>query len=107
PGYRVQFGGPVEEDRPRLPDGTTPALRVDNNASLASPHVHDYARALVADLLRAYPEIDGLRIDWPEYPPYSLDSAFFDFGPHAAAAAKTVGLDFGAMRDAAGALRAA
>jgi hypothetical protein len=106
PGYRVQFGGPVEEDRPRLPDGTTPALRVDNNASLASPHVHDYARALVADLLRAYPEVDGIRIDWPEYPPYSLDSAFFDFGPHAAAAAKTAGVDFGAMRDAAAALRA-
>ena len=106
PGYRVQFGGPVEEDRPRLPDGSTPAMRVDNNASLASPHVHDYARALVADLLRAYPDIDGLRIDWPEYPPYSLDSAFFDFGPHAARAAHAVDLEFEAMREAAGALRA-
>ena len=33
-----------------LPDGTTPALRVDNNGSLASPHLHDYARAMVRDL---------------------------------------------------------
>jgi hypothetical protein len=106
PGTRVQFGGPVEEDRPRLPDGSTPAVRVDNNASLASPHVHDYARALVADLARAYPAADGLRIDWPEYPPYSLDSAFFDFGPHAGAAAARLGFDFAAMREAAGALRA-
>jgi hypothetical protein len=106
PGYRVQFGGPVEEDRPRLPDGSTPRTRVDNNGSLASPHLHDYARAMVRDLVRAYPEADGLRIDWPEYPPYSLDGAFFDFGPHAEAAAARLGRDFGAMREAAGALRA-
>lgn len=105
PGYRVQFGGPIEEDRPRLPDGTTPKVRVDNNASLASPHVHDYARALVKDLVRSYPEIDGLRIDWPEYPPYSLDGAFFDFGPHAEAAARRLGYDFAAMRDASASLR--
>jgi hypothetical protein len=106
PGYRVQFGGPVEEDRPRLPDGSTPRTRVDNNGSLASPHLHDYARAMVRDLVRAYPEADGLRIDWPEYPPYSLDGAFFDFGPHAQAAAARLGHDFEAMRAAAGALRA-
>lgn len=106
PGYRVQFGGPVEEDRPRLPDGSTPAIRVDDNASLASPHIHDYARALVADLLHAYPEIDGFRIDWPEHPPYSLDGAFFDFGPHAAVAARARGYDFDAMRNAAASLRA-
>lgn len=105
PGYRVQFGGPVDEDRPRLPDGSTPALRVDNNGSLASPHIHDYARALIADLARAYPEVDGFRIDWPEYPPYSLDGAFFDFGPHAAAEASRRGYDFEAMRGAAGSLR--
>ena len=105
PGYRVRFGGPVEEDRPRLPDGSAPALRVDANGSLASPHLHDYARAMVRDLLQAYPEADGLRIDWPEYPPHSLDGAFFDFGPHAEAAAKRLGYDFVAMRAAAQALR--
>jgi hypothetical protein len=106
PGYRVQFGGPVEEDRPCLPDGSTPAVRVDNNGSLASPHIHGYAQALIADLARAYPEADGFRIDWPEYPPYSLDGAFFDFGPHAEVAAKSRGYDFEAMRKAAGRLRA-
>lgn len=106
PGYRVQFGGPDEDDRPRLPDGTSPAVRVDNNASLASPHIRAYARALVRDLVRAYPEIDGLRIDWPEYPPYSLDGAFFDFGSHAEAAAQRLAFDFSAMRIAAADLRA-
>jgi len=42
PGFRVQFGGPQDDDRPLLPDGTAPALRVDNNGSLASPHIAAY-----------------------------------------------------------------
>ncbi|MGL4242252.1 MAG: hypothetical protein ACRCTI_14175 [Beijerinckiaceae bacterium] len=53
PGYRVQFGGPVDEDRPRLPDGTSPAVRVDNNGSLASPHILAYTQALIRDLAAA------------------------------------------------------
>lgn len=106
PGYRVQFGGPEDDDRPRLPDGNSPNPRVDNNASLASPHIRAYARAMAADLAARYPDIDGLRIDWPEYPPYSLDGAFFDFGPHARDAAARLGFDFEAMRKAAQELRA-
>jgi hypothetical protein len=99
PGYRVQFGGPVEEDRPRLPDGALSGLRVDNNGSLASPHVRAYTRALIRDMVRAYPEIDVIRLDWPEYPPYALASWFFDFSPHALAAARRLGFDVEAMRD--------
>src|ERR687891_403308 len=37
PGYRVQFGGPVEEDQPCLVDGSPLGLRVDKNGSLARP----------------------------------------------------------------------
>ena len=81
PGYRVQFGGPVDEDRPSLPDGSSPVIRVDNNGSLASPHILAYTQALIRDTIGAYPDIDVLRIDWPEYPPYSLDALFFDFSP--------------------------
>jgi hypothetical protein len=98
PGYRVQFGGPEPDDRPLLPDGTPGGGRVDNNGSLASPHVKAYGCALIRDLCRAYPNVDGLRIDWPEVPPYSFDSLFFDFGPHAAAAAERLGFDFARMR---------
>jgi hypothetical protein len=105
PGYRVQFGGPEDDDRPRLPDGNSPNPRVDNNASLAAPQIRAYAKAMVADLVARYPTIDGLRIDWPEYPPYSLDGAFFDFGPHARDAATRLGFDFEAMRQAAQELR--
>lgn len=103
PGYRVQFGGPAEDDRPRLPDGRIPPRRVANNGSLASPHIRDYTAALIRDLCRAYPEIDGIRVDWPEYPPYFLDDAFLDFGPHAGRAAARLGLPFERMR--AGAAR--
>ena len=80
PGYRVQFGGPETDDVPRLPGGALPSHRLDNNGSLASPHIVDYGCAMLRDLCRAYPEIDGFRLDWPEYPPYTLDGVFLDFG---------------------------
>jgi hypothetical protein len=105
PGYRVQFGGPVDEDRPRLPDGSSPAVRVDNNGSLASPHILAYTQVLIRDLAAAYPDIDVLRIDWPEYPPYSLDALFFDFSPHARTAMAADGFDPDRLAHAAGKLR--
>ena len=98
PGYRVQFGGAEADDQPRMANGKTMDSRVDKNASLASPHIRDYGCALIRDLVRAYPEIDGLRIDWPEYPPYAFNSLFFDFGGHVEAAAVRLGLDFARMR---------
>jgi hypothetical protein len=98
PGYRVQFGGPTADDTPRLPDGRLPGKRVDKNGSLASEQIVAYQHALIRDLLRAYPDIDGLRFDWPEYPPYLLDSVFLDFSPHAEAAARRFDLDFERLR---------
>jgi len=98
PGYRVQFGGPLEADRPRLPDGQGPPRRLANNGSLASPAIRDYTHALIRDLLRVYPDIDGLRVDWPEYPPYFLDDVFLDFGEPAQAAAKRLSFDFERMQ---------
>lgn len=98
PGYRVQFGGPSKDDAPRLPDGRIPPRRLANNASLASPGVRNYTCALLRDLVQAYPEVDGFRVDWPEYPPYFLDDAFLDFCDHAKAAAGRLGLNFGRMQ---------
>lgn len=97
PGYRVQFGGPSPSDRPRLPDGGLRQGGVDNNASLGSAAVIEYGCALLHDLVRAYPEIDGIRLDWPEYPPYDVDSLFFDFSEHAMRAAVDLNLDVDRM----------
>ncbi|MFT7643851.1 MAG: hypothetical protein ACI9G1_005617, partial [Pirellulaceae bacterium] len=98
PGYRVQFGGPEEEDLPRLPDGRVPQNRVANNGSLASPHIVDYHVALLKDLCETYPQIDGIRVDWPEYPPYRLDSVFVDFCDFAHDAADELDFNFELMR---------
>ncbi len=98
PGYRVQFGGAREEDQPRLPDGRVPPRRVDKNGSLASVEIRRYGEALIRDLCRAYPEIDGIRPDWPEYPPYLLDSAFLDFSEPAQQAAMRLDMQWEAMR---------
>lgn len=97
-GYRVQFGGPVEEDPPRLPDGRIPPRRLARNGSLASPHIREYVHTLIRDLIQNYPDLDGLRVDWPEYPPYLLDSIFLDFSDPAREAARRLGFDFEEMR---------
>lgn len=65
----MQFGGPTEDDRPLLPDGSIPPRRLPKDGSLASPHILSYEHALIRDLINQYPDIDGLRFDWPEYPP--------------------------------------
>ena len=104
PGLRVQFGGPVDDDRARLPDGSIPTKRLDKNGSLASPHIVDYGEALIRDLMTQYPDIDGIRCDWPEYPPYFLESTFLDFGDHAKVFAESRGIDFESMRESVGSL---
>ena len=79
PGYRVQFSGVLDKDEPLMPQGQRVENRVAANASLASQDILNYQIALMTDLFQQYPDVDGLRIDWPEYPPYKLDSVFLDF----------------------------
>ena len=40
-----------------------------------------YAAALAAEIATRYPAVAGIRLDWPEYPPYDFRSALFDFNP--------------------------
>jgi hypothetical protein len=93
PGYRVQFSGAVLQDQCRGPDGQLHPDRVDRNASLASEQVHAYGAALLAELAERYPRVVGFRIDWPEYPPYDLRSALFDFSEHGQQAIAAQGVD--------------
>ena len=81
PGYRVQFSGVLKKDLPLLPNGQPVSNRVAKNASLASEDILQYQIALMVDLFQQYSDLDGIRIDWPEYPPYRLDSVFLDFNP--------------------------
>lgn len=97
PCYRVQFGGPLPGDEPLLPSLAPLPNRVDRNASLASPDVRAYVRAIVRDLCRNYPQIDGLKFDWPEYPVYHFDALFFDFNPAMAPHAAALGLELMAL----------
>ena len=94
----AQPPGMREEDVPRLPDGRVPEARMANTASLASPAVRAYNRAWTRDIFAAYPELDGIRPDWPEYPCYKLDEAFQDFSPHVAQWAKEHGFDFAVIQ---------
>lgn len=104
PCHRVQFGGPTEEDTPRMPDGSAFQTRVDNNASLAAPNVRRYVAAILKDLCAAYPEADGFKFDWPEYPVYHFEALFFDFNPAVKPIARAAGLDFDHIRQGAQAL---
>lgn len=94
----AQPPGMREEDIPRLPNGQLPQARMANTASLASPAVRAYNRAWTRDIFAAYPDLDGIRPDWPEYPCYKLDEAFQDFSPHVARWAEAHGFDFERMQ---------
>jgi len=81
PGYRVQFAATNPTDLPLLPNQRPALNRVAANASLASEDILKYHCALVVDLCNQFPSLTGIRVDWPEYPPYRLDSVFLDFSP--------------------------
>ncbi len=89
-----------EKDLPRLPNGTLPRRRLATTGSLASHNILDYTTAYLRDLIEAYPDIDGFRPDWPEYPPYYLESALLDFSAHAEKTANENGFDFQEMQEA-------
>ena len=100
----VQVPGQFDEDMPRLPNGQYPRQRMVHTVSLASGDVRAYICARVKDLMTSYSEIDGLRHDWPEHPPYRLGDAFLDFSENARRIAPRLGFDFESMRLAADAL---
>ncbi|WID95846.1 hypothetical protein QO058_24325 [Bosea vestrisii] len=98
PALRVQQRPDAGADEPLTVFGTPVRNRVDANVSLASEGLRAYMRALVADLLANYPDCDALRFDWPEYPPYALDSLLFDFSPPAVKRGQELGHDVDAIR---------
>ncbi len=100
----VQVPGKHDEDMPKLPNGEYPRNRMVHTVSVASDDSRAYVCARVKDLLTSYPDIDGLRHDWPEHPPYRLGDAFLDFSDNARRIAPRLGFDFEPMRAAADSL---
>jgi hypothetical protein len=96
----VQPTGLRDEDRPRLPDGRIPENRMADTGSLASKAIRSYNQAYVRDLFAAYPHVDGIRPDWPEYPCYTLGEVFQDFGPHVEGWAIDHGVKFADVKHA-------
>ncbi len=94
----VQPPGLRPEDTPRLPDGAIPSNRMADTGSLASEAIRAYNRAYAHDLLARYPEVDGLRVDWPEYPCYTFGELFQDFGKPVETWAEAHGFDFAGIR---------
>lgn len=105
PGFRAGISDVGADDEPRLPNGEGLPDRLEQGGCLASPHIKNYICGLLRDLCAQYPDADGFHLDWVEYPPYTLDSVFFDFSGHAEAAAYRLGFDFGRMRADALAVR--
>lgn len=84
-------------DTPQLPNGGVPSDGMVNFASLASPDIRDFFTAEITDILRNYPQADGLLLDRMEQSFYTFDDAFVDFSQHARNAADTLGFDFESM----------
>jgi hypothetical protein len=94
----AQPPGLREADIPCLPDGRPLKDRMAHTGSLASEAIRRYNHAFTRDIFAQYPQIDGLRPDWPEHPCYKLDEAFQDFSPHAQRWAEANGFNFEGMR---------
>jgi hypothetical protein len=67
-------------------------------ACLNSSAAQHYAVAAVVDLVRHYPQADGLIVDWAEFGAYRLEDNFTCFCPHCARCASQWGVDWAAVR---------
>jgi hypothetical protein len=82
-------------DQPVYPDGTVPAPpQVAMIGSPCSPAIREYGLALVRDTMRAFPDVDGLFLDWAEYGAYGFEDLFTCLGSHSARAARSLGIDW-------------
>jgi hypothetical protein len=87
------------EDQPVYIDGTTPQPpQVSLNACLNNSAAEAYALALVQDVVRNYPDIDGLFMDWVEFGAYRLEDLFTCFCPHCEHRAVAQGFDWETIR---------
>ena len=93
------------EDAPVGVDGMTDAgPRVAEVACINNPAAQAYGLALVADILASYPGLDGVILDWAEYPAYQLHEIFTCFCDHCADEASSLGIPWDQVRSDVGRL---
>lgn len=87
------------EDAPLRVDGSRAAGKVVSPIGCPNnPHVRAYALACVRDVVRRYPALDGLFIDWAEYGAYHIEDFFTCCCEWCAQAARAAGLEWDAMQ---------
>jgi hypothetical protein len=83
------------EDQPVRIDGAVPQPpQVAMSGCPNNPVVQAYALALLNDLLRSVDFLDGIFLDWAEWPAYQLADHFTCFCPHCQAKARAQGYDW-------------
>ena len=86
-------------DRPVRVDGSVgQPPQVALNACLSSPDARAYAEAQVSDIVRNFPDMDGLMPDWAEYGAYGLEDLFTCFCGHCQQKAMDAGNDWPLMK---------
>ena len=87
--------GVQAQDQPVRIDGSVPqAPQVSMSASMNSANAQAYGLALIEDVAKAYPNIDGLSLDWVEYGAYCLEDLFTCFSGESEQQAQTLGFDW-------------
>jgi hypothetical protein len=103
---KVQMGfapflpaGVLEQDRPRIVDGSLPKPPwIAKNVCLNNPAGQQYALAFMEDLVRNFPGLDGLILDWAEFGAYTLEDHFSCFCVHCQRTAEIRGFNWKEIR---------
>ncbi len=91
--------GVQKQDQPVVVDGATigPPY-IARSACLNNPNARRYGLAAIEDMLRHYPGVDGLILDWVEFGAYRLEEHFTCFCLHCQDAALEAGFDWTVVR---------
>lgn len=86
--------------RPVRVDGTVPDRVLSGHGCLNNPRVRALGQLRMREVLSAYPDVDGVFVDWAEYTCYFLEDCFTCFCEHCRESAVENGLDWeGCRRD--------
>ena len=93
------------DEQPVYINGTVPQPpQITFNACLNNPAAEAYGLALIEDVVRHYPDLDGIFTDWAEYGAYRLEDHFTCFCPHCEQQALEQGIEWALVKQDVAAL---